>query len=258
MISVVCPPAPRIENAARGTGIGAVAVDPEESAAVDGPPIRLPRGRQGPHELDVALGQKPLAVPDAVLKIEVAKPRPVAARGELVALGQEVPVTDRSPSPSSGCRSCRTARAAGTTDTPRRASRRPDARGIGQHRIGVAIAADRVGRPLRRPSGGVLVRVRAARVEVEVIGIAQRGVVVGILRRTDPQAARHPQDVADADLRARIAGVFCHSGMGAGSQSLYAPCWIRRPEQRGGEALAHRPALERRRAGDAWRRTARR
>src|SRR5262245_53192237 len=66
------------------------AVDPEE-AAVDGALVLLPGGRDGAHELRVALGQDALAVPDTVLQVQVAQPRPVAPRGELVALREEVP-----------------------------------------------------------------------------------------------------------------------------------------------------------------------
>src|SRR6266850_5044295 len=53
-----------------------VPVDPKE-AAVDGTLVGFPRWRQCAHKLRVPFGQNPLAVPDTILKIEVAKTRPI-------------------------------------------------------------------------------------------------------------------------------------------------------------------------------------
>src|SRR5205814_141722 len=47
------------------------------------------------HERYETLRQDPLAVPDAVLQIQVAEPRPVAPGSELVPLREEIPVRVR-------------------------------------------------------------------------------------------------------------------------------------------------------------------
>jgi hypothetical protein len=55
----------------------AVAIEPEEGT-IDPALVGRPRGRERADELGVAFREKALAVPDAVLKIETAEPRPVA------------------------------------------------------------------------------------------------------------------------------------------------------------------------------------
>jgi hypothetical protein len=77
---------------------------------------------------------------------------------------------------------------------------------IREHWIGVAIAPHGRGRPLLRPGRRIFERIDGARVVVEVIRVRAVLVVVGILRRDDTQAARHVENVTDADLLPRIAG----------------------------------------------------
>src|SRR5215475_10829505 len=66
-----------------------VTIEPEESA-VDRTPVRGPGGRERADELGIALRENALAVPHAVLEIEIAKPGPVAPRAELVALPEKI------------------------------------------------------------------------------------------------------------------------------------------------------------------------
>src|SRR5258705_10909287 len=67
------------------------AVDPEKGA-VDRAAVCLPRGRYGAHEFGIALGQDALAVPNSVLEVQIGEARPLARRGQLVALQGEGPV----------------------------------------------------------------------------------------------------------------------------------------------------------------------
>src|SRR5262249_6370880 len=71
-------------------GILAETIDPEE-AAVNGEIIAHPCRRWCADEFHVTLWQNALAVPDAILKIKVAQPRPVPAAANLIALSQKIP-----------------------------------------------------------------------------------------------------------------------------------------------------------------------
>ena len=161
----------------------AVAVDPEE-AAVDRPLVRRPRRRERADELHVALRQDALAVPHAVLQIEVREARPVAARAELVAVREEVPVRigvqhHRADADLVEQRALRERVVVLLALLDREADQV-----VGEHRIGVAVAADRVRRPLLRTRRRILEGVHAARVQVEVIGVRTA------LRRSPDPAAR--------------------------------------------------------------------
>jgi hypothetical protein len=126
------------------------------------------------------------------LEVEITETRPVARRRELVALGEEVsvrvglhyhrPDADRVEERALGERQI-------FLSAPLDAEPHEVA---DQHGIGVAIAAHGAGRPLQRAGGGVVEHIDGARIEIDVIGIAERWIVVGILGRPDPQPARHP------------------------------------------------------------------
>src|SRR5499427_2021382 len=69
--------------------VRAIAVNPEK-ATINRAMVGRPRRRDCADEFHEALGQDPLAVPEAILKVEIAKPRPVARGGEFVSLHKEV------------------------------------------------------------------------------------------------------------------------------------------------------------------------
>src|SRR5215469_15371527 len=69
--------------------IRAVAIDPEE-AAINGTIVRFPSWRQRADKLDVPLWQNSLPVPHSVLKIQIAKPRPVSCGCQFVSLRQKI------------------------------------------------------------------------------------------------------------------------------------------------------------------------
>ena len=87
--------------------ISPVAVEPKESS-IDRPIVRGPGGRKRADEFGIALWENALTVPDATLKKEVAKPRPVAP-GANFNLALKNFRTDQFRSPWYGCRACRTA-----------------------------------------------------------------------------------------------------------------------------------------------------
>jgi hypothetical protein len=62
-----------------------VAVEPEESS-IDRPIVRGPGGRKRADECGVALWENALTVPNAALKKEIAKPRPIAPGADLITL----------------------------------------------------------------------------------------------------------------------------------------------------------------------------
>src|SRR5205823_6743800 len=180
-------------------GPGAVPVDPEEPA-VDWPTIGCPCRSHGADEPHEPLRQNALAVPDAVLEVEIPEPRPVARRGEVVSLREEVAVRvgldhHRAHSQLVEQRSPREREVVLTTLLDGESDQV-----IHQHGIGVAIAADGARRPLERAGRGVMEGVDAAGIEVQVIGIRARWIVVRILRRANAQAARHVEEVRDANL----------------------------------------------------------
>src|SRR5215475_12155824 len=86
----------------------------------------------------------------------------------------------------------------------RRASRPRAGKITDQHWVAIAVAADRVGRPLLRSRRGVMIGIDPTRVEIKVIRIRPRGVVVRVLRRLDPQTARHMQDIGDPNFGAGV------------------------------------------------------
>src|SRR5262245_50882817 len=49
-------------------------------------------GSKRAHELGVAFGKNPLAVPHAVLQVKIAEARPIAPASELIALGEKIPI----------------------------------------------------------------------------------------------------------------------------------------------------------------------
>src|ERR1700693_1768029 len=66
-------------------GIQPLGVEPKESS-IDRPIVRGPGGRKRADEFGVALWENALTVPDATLKKEAAKPRPVAPGANLITL----------------------------------------------------------------------------------------------------------------------------------------------------------------------------
>src|SRR5689334_16257675 len=73
----------------RWDGILAKTIDPEETA-IDGKVIRYPCGRWCADEFHITLRQNAFAVPDTILKIKVAQPRPIPAAANLIALSQKI------------------------------------------------------------------------------------------------------------------------------------------------------------------------
>src|SRR5437870_5061705 len=71
-----------------GHRIPAVAVDPKEGA-INRALVGFPGRRKRAHELRESFGQYALAVPYAVLKIQIAEARPIAPRRELISLREE-------------------------------------------------------------------------------------------------------------------------------------------------------------------------
>src|SRR5262249_17785859 len=133
----------------------AVPVDPEEGT-IDRTLVSFPRGSKRAHELGVAFGKNPLAVPDAVLEIKIAEARPIATAGELVALGEKIPIRvgvhdHRADADLVEQRPLRERKIVFSTFLHGEANEIVD-----QHRIAVAVATDRVGRPLQWPPFGPL------------------------------------------------------------------------------------------------------
>ncbi len=83
-----------------------------------------------------------------------------------------------------------------------------------------------------------------------MIRIRSRGIVVGIVRRADAQAARHAYEIGDANLGARIAGRLPF-GDGGGLPQVIRTLLDEHSHECGGHALAHGPTLERRVRRDA-------
>src|SRR5262249_1133272 len=141
-----------------------------------GPPRRGERA----NEFGVALGKNPLVVPDAVLQIKIAESRPIASAGEVVALREKVAVgigvhhygADAYLVEHSTLRKRQLFFA---TLLDGEANEIVD-----QDWIGVAIAADRVRRPLQGPRGGEMERIDAAGIQVQMIGIRAGRIVIGI------------------------------------------------------------------------------
>ena len=121
---------------------------------------------------------------------------------------------------------------------------------VGQDGVGVAVAADGVRRPLLRPGRRPLEGVRRAGVDVEMIRVAERGIEVRVADTAEPDAARHAQDVRDADLLARIPGRLPLRHR-RGLVELVDALLNQHAHQGRGQALPHRPALERRVHRDA-------
>ena len=94
-------------------------------------------------------------------------------------------------------------------------------------------------------------RIDAAGVEIQVIRIWARRIVVGILRRLDPQPARHVQEIGNANLGARIARTLPLRNRRRLPYVVDAPL-DQDAQECGRQALAHRPALERRVHRDAF------
>src|SRR5271154_4826350 len=70
-------------------GILTKTIDPKEPT-IDRTLVRYPRRCRRIDELSVAFGQNAFAVPDTVLKIKIAEPRPAAAGTDFVALPQKI------------------------------------------------------------------------------------------------------------------------------------------------------------------------
>ena len=71
------------------SGVLTKTIDPKE-AAVDGALVRYPGRCRRADELGLAFGQDAFALPDTVLKIKIAEPRPVAAGTDFVTLPQKI------------------------------------------------------------------------------------------------------------------------------------------------------------------------
>ena len=100
------------------------------------------------------------------------------------------------------------------------------------------------GRPLLGAGRRPFERVDGAGVDVEVVGVAEGGVEVGVGDAAEAHAARHAQDVGDAD---GLAGVALGLPLGhrRGLPQVVDALLNEDPHQGRGQALAHRPALER-------------
>ena len=69
--------------------ISTVAIEPEEGS-IDRALVGSPGRRERADELDLTFWENALAVPDAVLKIKVAKPRPIAPGADLITLAEKI------------------------------------------------------------------------------------------------------------------------------------------------------------------------
>src|SRR5688572_5971388 len=67
-----------------GHGQRAITIDPEERA-VNGTLIRFPRWCHRADEFDVPFRQNPLAVPNAILEVQITQAGPVSCRRQFVA-----------------------------------------------------------------------------------------------------------------------------------------------------------------------------
>ena len=178
------------------------------------------------------------------MEVQVGEPGPVPSRQEFVPLREEVPV-------DVGLQDRRTdAELVEEVALRKRVivlltslHREPD-QVVGEHRVGVAIAADLVRLPLLRPSRRPREGIGRAGVVVEVIRIGARS-VVRITGGIDPQTAGHAHEVADADRLTRIA-LALPLRNGRRLPELVFALLDEHAHQSAGEALAHRPALERR------------
>ena len=70
-------------------GVLAKPVDPKKSA-VDWKFVGHPSWRWCADEFHITFGQKAFSVPDTILEIKIAEPRPIAAAPNFVALSQEI------------------------------------------------------------------------------------------------------------------------------------------------------------------------
>src|SRR6266571_2675012 len=147
-----------------------VTVDPEE-AAVDRALVGLPCGRKCAYKLDVPFRENLLAIPNAILKIQISKTCPVASGSQFVALPEKVSKRIRFHHHS--------------VDTELVEERPLRKRQIflptlfhaeayqivDQYRIGVVIASDRVRWPLQRSRRSVVKGIDAASIKVQMIRI---------------------------------------------------------------------------------------
>src|SRR2546423_5405131 len=66
-----------------------IAVEPEKSS-IDRPIVRGPGGRKRADECGVAFRENALTVPNASLKKEIAKPRPIASGSHFITLPEKI------------------------------------------------------------------------------------------------------------------------------------------------------------------------
>src|SRR5467141_1876282 len=130
-----------------GHGILAVAIDPEE-AAINWALVSFPGRRQRTDKFDVPVGQNPLTVPDSILKIEIPQPGPVPRRRELVPLRQKISkrVRFQHHRPDADLVEESALREGQILLPPLLDAKSNEI--VDQYRVGVAITAHRVGRPL--------------------------------------------------------------------------------------------------------------
>src|SRR5262249_16338381 len=122
-------------------------IDPEEGA-IDRSPVGFPSRRKRAYEFGVTLRKNSFAVPNAILKIEVSKTRPVSSGTDLVSLPEKVSERigfDHHRADADLVEEC-TLRERQVV-LPTLFHCKSD-QVIDQHRIGVVVASDRIGRPL--------------------------------------------------------------------------------------------------------------
>src|SRR5205823_9810268 len=76
-----------------------------------------------------------------------------------------------------------------------------------------------------------------------MIGIGARWIEIGILRRSDPETARHVHEIGDADLRARIVPALPLRNRSRLVQIIDALLY-ENAQECGRQALSHRPAFQ--------------
>ena len=125
--------------------------------------------------------EKALAIPNAVLEIE-AKPRPILPRAQLVPIEQEIPIRvglqQHAPDPQLVEQmALRIAQILFAVRGHRLLDQVVDHQGIG-----IAVAPDCVRRPLRWPGYRPMIGIDGAGIDLEMVGVAQRRIIVWILR----------------------------------------------------------------------------
>src|SRR4029077_18717335 len=178
-------------------GILAEAIDPKKSA-VDWEFVGHPSRCWCADEFHVTLGQNAFAVPDAILEIKVAQPRPVATAANLVALSQKI---SEWISFNLHCAAAKLVK-----KHPLRERKIPFTTLLDceldqiadQHWISVTVTSNCVGRPLLRTCGSIMVKIDSSRIKIQMVRIRTRRIIIGVLGRSNPKSARHMEKVLNA------------------------------------------------------------